>query len=203
MKHFNTHNVWPRNILEPLTPETKLVIISFMCKVISPLCKSVTEVMFRFAMYMNESIESTHRECVRFQGSNFVALFTFSLFCFFSSCSRFGARIVSTVILTNYERTHKATTRQSVWNRFYWQSKIWPPICAPFGTKCVPVFHWNKQSCINIVSCNTLLKLQWNKQQGHRQCHWLKCRLIFIGCCVSLYLIVQTVSECEYCVCVC
>ena len=98
---------------------------------------------------------------------------------------------------------HKATTRQSVWNRFYWQSKIWPPICAPFGTKCVPVFHWNKQSCINIVSCNTLLKLQWNKQQGHRQCHWLKCRLIFIGCCVSLYLIVQTVSECEYCVCVC
>ena len=34
-----------------------------------------------------------------------------------------------------YERTHKATTRQSVWNGFYWQSKIGPPICAPFGTK--------------------------------------------------------------------
>ena len=37
--------------------------------------------------------------------------------------------------MTNYERTHKATTRQSVWNGFYWQSKIRPPICAPFGTK--------------------------------------------------------------------
>ena len=24
MKHFNTHNVWPRNISEPLTPKTKL-----------------------------------------------------------------------------------------------------------------------------------------------------------------------------------
>ena len=56
-------------------------------------------------------------------------------FHYFSSCSRFGAHIVSTVILTNYEHTHKATTKQSVWNGFYWQSKVWPPICAPFGTK--------------------------------------------------------------------
>ena len=30
---------------------------------------------------------------------------------------------------------HKATTRQNVSNGFYWQSKIWPPICSPFGTK--------------------------------------------------------------------
>ena len=44
---------------------------------ISPLSKSVTEVMFWFVMYMSESIESTHRERVLFQGSNFVALFTF------------------------------------------------------------------------------------------------------------------------------
>ena len=97
---------------------------------ISPLCKSVTEVMFWFIMYVNESIESTHHELVCFQGSNFVALFTL-IFLYFSSCSRF----VSTVILTNYKRTHKAATRQSVWNRFYWQSKTQPPICAPFGTK--------------------------------------------------------------------
>ena len=54
---------------------------------------------------------------------------------YFSSCSRFGAHIVSTVILTNYERSHKATTRQSVWTWFYWQLKTWLPICAPFGTK--------------------------------------------------------------------
>ena len=59
-------------------------------------------------MYVNESIESTHCERVRFQGSNSVALFTFKKY--FSSCSRFGAHIVSTVILTNYEHTHKATT---------------------------------------------------------------------------------------------
>ena len=45
------------------------------------------------------------------------------------------SHIVSTWILTNYECTHKATTRQSVSNRFYRQSKIRPPICAPFGTK--------------------------------------------------------------------
>ena len=63
-----------------------------------------------------------------------------------------------------------------------------------FKKSSKPVFHWNKQSWINIVSCNTLLKLQWNKQQGHRQCHWLKC-LIFIGCCIPLYLIVQAVSR--------
>ena len=54
-------------------------------------------------------------------------------YCF--SCSRFGTRMVFTVILTNYERTHKATTRQGVWNRFYWQSKSPPPWCTPFGTE--------------------------------------------------------------------
>ena len=137
MKHFNTHNVQPRNISEPLTPKTKLSDNRFYMhcvKAISPLCKSVTEVMFWFIMYVNESIESTHRERVCFQGSNFVALFTLKIL-YFSSCSRFRAHIVSTVILTNYERTHKATTRQSVWNGFYWESKIQPPICAPFGTK--------------------------------------------------------------------
>ena len=90
--------------------------------------------MFWFVMYVNESIKSTHHERVCFQGSNSMALFTFKKL-YFSSCSRFGAHIGSTVILTNYEHTHKATTRQSVWNRFYWQSKIWPPICAPFSTK--------------------------------------------------------------------
>ena len=111
-------------------------------KVISPLYKLVTEVMFWFVMYVNKSIKSTHRESVCFQGSNSVALFTFKNK-YFSSCSRFGAHIVSTVILTNYEHTHKATTRQSVWNRFYWQSKIGPPICAPFGTKSYWAIQWS------------------------------------------------------------
>ena len=59
-------------------------------------------------MYANESIESTHREHVHFQGSNSMALSSFlNKYC--SSCSRFGTHIVSTVILTNYECTHKAT----------------------------------------------------------------------------------------------
>ena len=53
--------------------------------------------------------------------------FSLSKKLYFSSCFRFGAHIVSTVILTSYERTHKETTRQSVWNGFYWQSKIRPP----------------------------------------------------------------------------
>ena len=115
LKHFNTYNVRPRNILEPLTPKTKLRDNWFKyelcnCKAVSPLCKSVTEVMFWFVMYVNESTESTHREHVRFQMSNFMVLFTFKKY--FSSCSRFGAHIVSTVVLTNYECTHKATTRQ-------------------------------------------------------------------------------------------
>ena len=80
-------------------------------------------------MYVNETIESiksTHCEHVCFQGSNSVVLFIIkNNYC--SCSSRFGTRIVSTVILTNYERTHKATSRQSVWYRFYWQSKIRPP----------------------------------------------------------------------------
>ena len=102
--------------------------------------------MFWIVMYMSESIESTHRERVRFQGLNSMAFFTFNFF-YFSSCSRFGAHIVSTVILTNYERTHKAT-RQSVWNRFYWQSRIGPPICAPFGTKSCMYVHAGLCMCV-------------------------------------------------------
>ena len=79
MKHFNTHNVWPRNISEPLTQKTKLSDNQFYmhCVVISPLCKSVTEVMFWFVMYANESIESTHCEHVHFQGLDLCVAFHF------------------------------------------------------------------------------------------------------------------------------
>ena len=73
------------------------------------------------------------------------------------------------MILTNYERTHKATTRQSVWNRFYWQSKIQPPICAPFGTKSyLPAIpnhdSWHKMGRASIKVLFLLAetqKLQW------------------------------------------
>ena len=140
MKQFNTQNIRLRDISEPLTPKTKLSDNWFYMHCVKRylLCSNRwLEVMFCFVMYVNESIKSTHRERVHFQGSNSVALFTFKKY--FSSCSRFGAHIVSTVILTNYECTYKAT-RQSVWKRFYWQSKIWPPICAPFGIKSFGVY---------------------------------------------------------------
>ena len=45
-----------------------------LCKVISPLYKLVTEVIFWFVMYMDKSIESTHCERVHFQKLNSVAL---------------------------------------------------------------------------------------------------------------------------------
>ena len=115
MKHFNTCNIWLRNILELLTPKPNLsdnrcYIIYALCKAVSSLYRSVTEVMFWFIMYMNKSIKGTHRECVHFHGLKSMVLFTFkNKYC--SSCSRFRAHIVSTVILTDYECTHKATTR--------------------------------------------------------------------------------------------
>ena len=94
---------------------------------------------------------------------NSVALFTFqNKYC--SSCSRFGTHIVSTVILTNYEHTHKATTRQSVWNRLYWQSKPQPPRCAPFGTK-------------STIRCSVNARFQpqataWNRKDGTCDSTW-------------------------------
>ena len=111
-----------------------LIIWYALCKTTFPLCKLATDAMFWFVTYVNKNIESTHCECVHFQGSNAMVLFTFKSK-YFSSCSRFISPIASTVIPTNYKRTHNATTRQSVWNRFYWQSKIQPPICINFGTK--------------------------------------------------------------------
>ena len=62
-------------------------------------------------MYVNESIESNHYECVHFQGLNSVALFTFRKNTAPAAhIVSTGTDIVSTVILTNYERTHKATS---------------------------------------------------------------------------------------------
>ena len=67
-----------------------------------------------------------------FSGVEFHGAFHFQKIIF--SCSRFGAHIVSTVILTNYEHTHKATTRQC-FKRILLTVKNLTPICAPFGTK--------------------------------------------------------------------
>ena len=104
---------------------------------ISPLYKLVTEVMFWFVMYVNESIESIHCEHFHFLGSNSVALFTFKNK-YSATSSRFGTHIVSTVILTNYEHTHKAT-RQSVQNRFNWQSNTHTP--TPHDTHLLAPSH--------------------------------------------------------------
>ena len=99
MKHFNTCNVQPRNILELLTPKSKrndnqcykhcvkwYLLYTNWIALISPyrvtgrkiptylLYKLVTEVMLWFVMYMNKSIKSTHHEHVHSQGLNSVAL---------------------------------------------------------------------------------------------------------------------------------
>ena len=136
--------------------------------------------MFWFIMYVNESIESTHREHVRFQGSNFVVLFTFKKL-YFSSCFRFGVHIVSAVILTNYERTHKATTRQSVSNRFYWQSKLGPPICTPSGTKSCRestsggVYNVPSTMCLLAITSLVRLLVRLRVTIAHRQFRSLLC----------------------------
>ena len=108
--------------------------------------------MFWFIMYVIVN-ESTHREHACFQGLNFVPRFTFKKYNF-SSCSRFGAHIVSTVILTSYERTHKATTRQIVWNRFYWQSKSEPPF-AHLLAKCDEGYYKSETNVL--IQCRTIV----------------------------------------------
>ena len=67
------------------------------------------------------------------------------------------------MILTNYERTHTATRRQSVSNGFYWQSKIRPPICAPFGTKINFIYIVLQ----NIASCT-----EWRRNSRMHTCGW-------------------------------
>ena len=127
MKYFNTRNVQPWDILEPLTPKTKLSDNWFYMHCVKRylLC---TEVMFWFVMYANES---THRARVRFQGSNSMALFTFqNKYC--SSCSRVGTHIVSTVILTNLLCMHTQSNKTKCLKQIYWVN---PQLCTPFGTK--------------------------------------------------------------------
>ena len=62
---------------------------------------------------------------------------------------------------------HTKQQQDSVWNRFYWQSKIRPPICAPFGTKSdwhLPVYI-NSYTVIVIFHCfgAQLEKPRWPK----------------------------------------
>ena len=78
MKHFNTHNVWLTDISEPLTPKIKLSDNQFYmhCKAISPL-----QIGGWGNVLICHVCEWKHwkpsRECVRFQGSNSMVLFTF------------------------------------------------------------------------------------------------------------------------------
>ena len=64
---------------------------------------------------------------------------------------------------TNYERTHKATTRQSVSNGFYWQSKIWPCIWLVFS------INWSQMFAL-YVRCvgNSNWKFWTTEKQQHR-----------------------------------
>ena len=101
-----------------------------LCKAIAPLCKSATEVMFWFVMYMNESIKSTHHERVRFQGSNFVALFTFSDL----------ELILFPLWYWPIMNAHTKQQQDKVFETDFIDSQKSdppppPPLCAPFGTK--------------------------------------------------------------------
>ena len=159
MKHFNTCNVWSRDTLNPLTPKTKLRDNWFYIHCVKRLYLLWTnhwQVMFWFVVYVNESIKITHRERVCFQGMNSVALFTFkNKYC--ASSSSFGTHTVSTVTLTNYECTHKATTRQSVWNRFYWQVIYIFLRNLTFSVICnnmLNITHYNNLTSLCCYSCS-------------------------------------------------
>ena len=58
--------------------------------------------------------------------------------------------------------THtQATTRQSIWNRFYWQSKIWSPICTLFGTKSYIYILLDMISHTQLLFFSFLLSFSW------------------------------------------
>ena len=124
MKHFNTCNVRSRDILEPLTPKSKLS--NNWCYTYA-LCKAIYISFAQIGDWGNILIRHLRDwkhwkhspwacpfSAVEFRGS---FLLSKNKYC--SSCFRFGSHIISTVIVITHESTHKAT-RQSVWNRFYW-----------------------------------------------------------------------------------
>jgi len=83
-----------------------------------------------FIMYVNESIESTHRECVLFQGSNFVALSK-------NNISPAAPDLELILFLLWYWPIMNTHTKQQdkVFETDFIDSQKSDPICAPFGTK--------------------------------------------------------------------
>ena len=96
MKHFNTHNVWPRVISEPLTPKTKLSDNQFYMHCVKQI-GAWGNVLIRHVC------EWKHRKhslwACPFSGVEFHGAFHIQKIDIFSSCSRFGIHIISTVIV--------------------------------------------------------------------------------------------------------
>ena len=140
MKHFNTHNVRPRNILEPLTPKTKPSHNWFYMNCVKwyLLCANrwLSNVLIRHVR------EWKHRKyspwACPFSGVNFSWRFSLS-----KNISPAAPDLKLTLFPLWYWPIMNAHTKQQqdeVFETFYWQSKIWPPICAPFGTKSLIIY---------------------------------------------------------------
>ena len=84
-------------------------------------------------MYVNKSIKSTHCERVRFQGSNSMALFTFKNLYF--STSPHLELILFPLWYWPMMNAHTKQQQDKVFETDFIESKTWPPICAPFGSK--------------------------------------------------------------------
>ena len=114
-----------------------LIILCALCK--RHLLSANWRLMQSFVTYVNKNIESTHRECVHFQWSNSMALFTFKNK-YFSSCSRFRSHTASTVILIINAHTKQQQDRVFETD-FIGSQKSNPPFCIAFGTKLHTRIH--------------------------------------------------------------
>ena len=83
-----------------------------------------------FIMYVNESIESTHRERVHFQGSNFVALSKNNI----SPAAPDLELILFPLWYWPIMNTH-TKQQDTVFETDFIDNQKSDPICAPFGTK--------------------------------------------------------------------
>ena len=133
MKHFNTCNVRPQNILELLTPKSKLN--GNRCYM-----HCVKRYLHCTNWWLRQCFDSS---CTWIKASKALAvsvsifrgriLWRFSLSKNNISPAASDLELILfplwywPVMNAHTKQQHKATTRQSVWNKFYWQSKTWPP----------------------------------------------------------------------------
>ena len=126
---------------------------------ISPLCKSVTEVMFWFVMLREWKHWKHSPWACPFSGVRFRVAFHFQKIIFLQLLQIWCSYCFHSDADQLWMHTHKATTRQSVWNRFYWQSKIQPPILELSHMHMKWLELWQFPQTIYVV--NQLLFAVW------------------------------------------